>query len=313
MIFTPPHPLNTAVLFIIFNRLDTAKEVFQAIRQAKPSRFYIAADGPRKTKIDEDLKVKAVREFILSNIDWECELKTLFREDNLGCKYSVSGAIDWFFENEEQGVILEDDCVPTQSFFWYCEKMLNDYQDDNRIMMITGTNYLLDIREEVKNEYFFSRHFSIWGWATWKRAWSTYDVELDSYHQLLLEEKDYSYLSLSKHEESFYNSLIQLILAKNVDTWDYQWVFNCIYNYGLCITPSVNLISNLGVEGAHAIGKTENNFMPTLELNLAQIHNRRWVIPNMFHDKKVSERNFKVQKYNFFKSKFRRLIELIFK
>ena len=117
--FTPPHPLNTAVLFLVFSRLDTTKQVFESIRQAKPPRLYIAADGAREVKEGEAEKVKAVRDYITSNIDWECEVKTLFREQNFGCKMAVSGAIDWFFQNEEMGIILEDDCLPSQSFFGF--------------------------------------------------------------------------------------------------------------------------------------------------------------------------------------------------
>jgi len=295
MEFIPPHPLNTAVLFIIFNRLDTAEQVFDAIRQARPPRLYIAGDGPREEKAGEELKVQAVRDHVLNNIDWDCEVHTLLQDHNLGCKYGVSGAINWFFENEEQGIILEDDCLPRQSFFWFCEKMLIDYKYDNRIMMIAGTNYLLDIREEVKKEYIFSRHFSIWGWATWKRAWSTYDAELDDCHDFLLNEKDYAYLSLTEHDDLFYNSLIKSVIAKDVDTWDYQWVFNCVYNYGLCVTPSVNMISNLGVVGAHAVGRTRNNFLSTFETDVSRLEKNKWVIPNRFHDVKVSERNYKVE------------------
>lgn len=115
--FIPPYPLNTPVLFLVFNRLDTTKQVFEAIRQAKPPRLYVAADGAREEKKGEEQKVKAVREYILNNIDWNCEVKTLFRDKNLGCKYAVSGSINWFFENEEMGIILEDDCLPSQSFF----------------------------------------------------------------------------------------------------------------------------------------------------------------------------------------------------
>ena len=128
--FTPPHPLNTAVLFLVFNRLDTTKQVFEAIQQAKPPRLYVAADGARELKEGEAEIVKAVREFVIQNIDWECEVKTLFREQNHGCKMAVSGAIDWFFANEEKGIILEDDCLPSQSFFWFCEELLYKYKDD---------------------------------------------------------------------------------------------------------------------------------------------------------------------------------------
>ena len=129
-VFVPPCPLNTAVLFLIFNRLDTTKRVFEAIRQAKPSKLYIAADGARNNKEGESEKVKAVRDFIINNIDWQCEIKTLFREKNPGGKYAVSSAITWFFENESMGIILEDDCLPIQSYFWYCEELLERYKED---------------------------------------------------------------------------------------------------------------------------------------------------------------------------------------
>jgi len=136
--FTPPKPLETAVLFLVFNRLDTTKQVFEAIKKAKPPRLYIAADGARKNIDNEDKIVQDIRNYLISNIDWECEVKTLFREKNLGCKYAVSGAIDWFFENKEMGIILEDDCLPSQSFFWFCEELLNKYKDDKRIFLISG-------------------------------------------------------------------------------------------------------------------------------------------------------------------------------
>ena len=131
--FIPPHPLETAVLFLVFNRLDTTKQVFEAIRQAKPPRLYVAADGPRESKEGEKEKVKAVRKYVMDNIDWKCEVKTLFRDKNLGCKMAVSGAIDLFFENEEMGIILEDDCLPNQSFFgfvrscWRGIRMMKEY------------------------------------------------------------------------------------------------------------------------------------------------------------------------------------------
>src|SRR3989339_483651 len=130
--------LTTPVLFIVFNRLDTTKQVFEEIKKAKPQKIFIAADGPRNK--EEKKKTDAIRNYILKNINWKCELKTLFREKNLGCKYAVAGAIDWFFENVEQGIILEDDCLPSQSFFIFCQDMLERYKTDQRIMHISGTN-----------------------------------------------------------------------------------------------------------------------------------------------------------------------------
>ena len=165
--------MKTPVLFLVFNRPDTTKQVFEAIRQAQPPRLYIASDGHRSDREGEWEKVKTVRDYVVNNIDWDCEVKTLFREKNLGCRIAVSTAISWFFENEEQGIILEDDCFPDQSFFPFCEELLWKYQDDKRIMMITGTNSLGTWKSELQS-YHFSIYGSIWGWATWKRAWNLY-------------------------------------------------------------------------------------------------------------------------------------------
>ena len=142
-IFTSPHPLNTAVLFLVFNRLDTTKQVFHEISQAKPPRLYIAADAARANNINEVKKVHEVRNYIMQNINWECEIKTLFRDQNLGCKYAVTNAISWFFENEEQGIVLEDDCLPSQSFFWYCEELLTKYKDDKSVYLVSGETLAL--------------------------------------------------------------------------------------------------------------------------------------------------------------------------
>ena len=138
--FTPPHPLKTAVLFLVFNRPDTTKQVFEAICKAKPPMLYVAADGPMAEKAGEREKCERVRR-IATQVDWDCEVKTLFRKKNLGCRVGVSSAIDWFFENEKEGIILEDDCLPSQSFFWFCEELLERYRNDTRVMVISGITF----------------------------------------------------------------------------------------------------------------------------------------------------------------------------
>ncbi len=283
--FIPPSPLQTAVLFLVFNRPDPTRQVFEAIRSAKPPRLYVAADGPRADRKGETERVDQVRK-IATAVDWPCEVKILFRQENLGCKKAVSEGIDWFFQYEQSGIILEDDCLPVQSFFWFCEKMLNLYSSDSRIFMISGTNYLLDIRKEVCAEFIFSRHFSIWGWATWRRAWKSYEVNIEKY-----ESKDHEYIVLNRLDKKFYEDMIKVSIIGDVDTWDYQWVLNCCFNYGLSVTPSVNLISNIGIEGAHANEKSINNFLPTKELDLTKIVSPKRIMPNNFHDVKVSIRN----------------------
>ncbi len=242
--FTPPHPLNTAVLFLVFNRLDTTKQVFEAIRQAKPPRLYIGADGARETKEGEDKKAQAVREYILSNIDWECEVKTLFREQNLGCKFGIIEAIDWFFENEEMGIILEDDCLPNQSFFWFCEEMLEKYSNNTNIAAISGTN--INGITNTETDYFYSLMGGNWGWATWKRSWENFlpDIELlitDS--NLAKIEKNINHKQLFLAVKSIYENQKK---SMDNDAWDFQWLFIRLLNNQFTIVPKMNLISNIG-------------------------------------------------------------------
>ena len=239
--FTPPHPLITPVLFLVFNRLDTTKQVFQEIRQAKPPRLYIASDGARVSNEGDARNVSAVRDYIIENIDWECEVKTLFRDRNLGCKYSVSGAITWFFEHEENGIILEDDCLPSQSFFWFCEELLEKYKNDLRVWHIGGTNPVDS--NCVSSEYYFSEYNRIWGWASWRRAWAVYDVKI----------KDWPAVSktgvlehlLGNSESKKFTNLMGKVFDGEIDTWDYQWLLLRLL-HGKAIIPKVNLISNIG-------------------------------------------------------------------
>ena len=173
--FKPPYPLTTPVLFLVFNRPDTTEKVFEAIRQAKPQKLFVAADGPRGNRLGEKEKCEQVRK-IATTVDWDCEVKTLFREKNLGCKFAVSSAIDWFFKNVEEGIVLEDDCLPSQSFFWFCQELLERYRNDERVMLIGGNNRGVDF---LKNHsYFFSKYVQIWGWATWRRSWEKYDSKI---------------------------------------------------------------------------------------------------------------------------------------
>jgi hypothetical protein len=242
-IFIPPHALNTAVLFLVFNRLDATKQVFEAIRQAKPPRLYVAADGARANKEGEADKAQAVRDYIMQNIDWKCEVKTLFQEENLGCKYAVSGAITWFFENEEQGIILEDDCLPSQSFFWFCEELLERYKDDIRVWNIGGYKPLY--LKGDKYSYNFSRFTHIWGWASWANRWKYYDATLSKYKEnkdLLI---DYEFFR-EDYENKSRNKILERVILGEIDTWDYQWNFTVRINNGLSIRPSVNLVGNVG-------------------------------------------------------------------
>lgn len=241
--FTPPAPLNAAVLFLVFNRLETTKLVFEAISEAKPPRLYIAADGARGYKEGETEKVQAVRHFILENINWECDVKTLFRDQNLGCKYAVSGAIKWFFENEEQGIILEDDCLPSQSFFWYCEDLLERFKNDQSVYLVSG-----DARGPEKinleEDYSFCKYPMIWGWASWSRVWEKYDPEMEDWP--ILKKNLIPSISIYKPTRKFWSNIFVRMFKKEIDTWDYQFCYLLLKNKSRCIVPRINLITNIG-------------------------------------------------------------------
>ena len=244
---------QTPILFLIFNRPDTTKLVFESIKRIKPAKLYIAADGARKHKVGEDLLCKETR-IIIDLIDWECEIKTLFRNENLGCKIAVSSAIDWFFENEEQGIILEDDCLPNESFYIYCETLLNYYASNERIMHISGNNFQ-DGNVRGNGSYYFSNYNHIWGWATWKRAWKAYNVDLSFLTETETEtliEKQFD----TKKERLFWNNIFKKVINKTIGTWDYQWTYAVWKNNGLSILPNKNMIANIGFNnnGTHTSG-----------------------------------------------------------
>ncbi len=265
--FTPPHRLSTAVLFLVFNRLDTTKQVFEAIRQAKPPRLYVAADGARQSKEGEEEKVNAVRDFIMSSIDWNCEVKTLFREQNYGCKMAVSGAIAWFFANEEMGIILEDDCLPSQSFFWFCEELLERYENDMRVWHIGGSNFQNGIKRG-DGDYYFSKYNLVWGWASWANRWKKCDIELDSINDTKFLKKTFK----DKNTVKYWTKLFNDMKAKKINTWDYQYTFSMWDNDGLAILPNSNMISNIGfgVDATHTIKEGELSNIYRSELFLTK-------------------------------------------
>lgn len=229
-----------AILFLVFNRVDTTERVFETIRKARPKKLYVAADGPRSAIEAE--KCKLVRE-ISTRIDWDCELKTLFRNDNLGCKDAVSGAIDWFFEQEEQGIVLEDDCLPSPSFFGFCSVLLHAYKDDNRIGHIGGSNFQNGL-QRGEGTYYFSRLTHVWGWAGWRRAWRNYDVNMGTFPHFAASDLN-NLPSHAPFKDIWYRNL-QSTFEGKINTWDYQLSYaNIISNY-MSIIPNQNLIKNIG-------------------------------------------------------------------
>jgi hypothetical protein len=235
----------TPILLIIFNRPETTARVFEAIRMRKPSFLYIAADGPRENKPGEKKLCESARK-IVEAIDWPCEVKRLYQNKNLGCKIGVSTAISWFFNQVQEGIILEDDCLPNESFFAFCAQMLERYRFTDSVMAINGTSMLT--HEELGNpiaSYHFSRCLHVWGWATWERAWKKYDMEMKNLDQLLKNDFAQS-LFLEKKSLIFWIRHFRHIRDKNIDTWDAQWHYSILKANGLIISPHSNMVENIG-------------------------------------------------------------------
>jgi hypothetical protein len=283
---------ETPILFLIFNREDATQQVFEAIRQQKPKYLYVAADGPRKDKIGEWEKCLRVRN-IIKQIDWDCELKTLFREENLGCKVAVSSAITWFFEQVEQGIILEDDCLPDPSFFPFCEELLNKYKDDTRIGHIGGNCFFPNTLDK-NYSYNFSSISEIWGWATWRRVWKKYDLNLSYWLKYKDNKQKMNNLFINCLEKIYFSSFISDVLSenKNINTWDTQYVFSLRINSFLSIIPSVNLVTNIGLHSesaTHTITKGwEKYWIKSSATSFPLIHP-----PHILRNKKLENKTIK--------------------
>lgn len=304
--FTSPYPLKTAVLFLIFNRLDTTKEVFEAIRQAKPPRLYIAADGARISRVDEHAAVQEVREYVVNHIDWKCEVKTLFRDKNLGCKYAISGAITWFFENEEMGIILEDDCLPSQSFFWFCEELLEKYKNDMRVWHIAGFSTLNEDMLLNEDSYYFSKFNHIWGWAGWSNRWAMYDVNISKL-DTFVKQNCIANITDKKLLKKFWLSNFRSVFNKTIDTWDYQWYFTTWINAAVSIIPAKNLVSNLGFGiGATHTSDEDNKLSKTkkYEIDLNLVH-PEIMMPNKIYDEYNAKYLFGLSYFKYYLSKMK--------
>lgn len=251
--------MKASVLLIVFNRPGSTREVFETVRQARPTRLYVAADGPRDGRDGEAALCEEAR-CIATAVDWPCQLTTLFRDTNAGCKAAVSEAISWFFEHEPEGIILEDDCVPDSSFYRYCEELLDRYRDDPRVMTIGG-NYFGNARiAPFATSYFFSRHVEIWGWASWRRAWALYDRNMADWPRL----RDSGWLAsigegVSGFERNWINTFAP-VHAGRVNTWDVQWVFSVWRSGGLSVLPTKNLVANIGFNENATHTKEDDQF-----------------------------------------------------
>jgi hypothetical protein len=307
---------QSPILFIIFNRLDTSLKVFEQIKLTQPARLYITADGPRKARQGEDIMCAKVKAAILAGINWECEVKTLFREENLGPKNAISSAVDWFFETEEEGIILEHDCLPDNSFFKYCDVLLDKYRLDTRIFLIAGSNHLRG-KKWGEASYYFSNLTNAWGWAIWKRSWNLYDKDLKQ-----IDEKDVKEILTKIFDDPFIIECWLKIFIKTkageIDTWDYQLTFAHFINNGLNVIPNNNLVSNIGF-GAGAENTTDaDSVFAAIPLEpLGDMVYPKYMLPEKVADDLILKEEFKstihfLKKEMLFRRRFKRKLKALF-
>ncbi|QSA99631.1 nucleotide-diphospho-sugar transferase [Methylomonas sp. EFPC1] len=238
--------MKSPILLLVFNRPHTTLQVFESIRRARPPKLYVAADGPRRN-VSDDIRLCAEVRNVINLVDWPCEVKTLYSDDNLGCKFGPIKGISWFFENEEEGIVLEDDVLPISTFFTYCDELLERYRENQHVGVISGCN-LISRQFCPETSYFFTRYNQIWGWATWRRAWSKYDHSMSAWPSWRDQGGLESMSSGSKVFEYYWKRLFNATYynSKNVTWWDYQWAFSCWFHGMLGVQPKTNQITNIG-------------------------------------------------------------------
>lgn len=292
MTATPP------VALLLFNRPDTTRRVFAAIREARPARLLLIADGPRPDRPD-DARLCAEARAVTAAVDWPCDVRRDFAETNLGCRNRVVSGLNWVFSQVEEAVIFEDDCLPHPDFFPFCAELLERYRDDTRVFHIGGTNVQACDAANGAG-YYFSRYPPIWGWATWRRAWQCFDDSLADFPRLRLEGR----LRRELFDGDLFPSVtwrslwMQIHTGKITTVWDYQWTFACLRHHGLAAVPAANLISNLGFgdDATHTRQKGRFDNLPLRGLQFPLRHPDA-VVRNATADRFTERRVFSINPY----------------
>ncbi len=240
---TEKYEITTPVLLILFNRPDCVKEVFGAIRDSRPRKLYVFADGPRYDHEEDNALCNQAR-LETEDVDWDCEVHRFYSDVNLGCGVGPYTGMDWVFKNEDRAIILEDDCVPNHSFFRFCQELLAKYEAEPRVMTISGLNF--DIQSESRFDYYFTHYNNTFGWATWKRVWNLYDYdmhEFEGYRETNALQK----IVLYRKNVSYWNSVFEKIVTGEEKTaWDAQFMFMSFQQNGLHVFPQKNMVKCIG-------------------------------------------------------------------
>lgn len=299
---------TTPVALLVFNRPDTARRVFHEIRHVRPPKLLVVADGPREGKAGEAEKCRAVQA-IIDTVDWPCEVLKNYSAVNLGCKRRMSSGIDWIFEQVEEAIILEDDCLPNPTFFQFCQELLERYRHDLRIAQISGCNFQFGLRRN-SDSYYFSKYNHVWGWASWRNRWQgCYDVNMSAWPRI----RDEGWLldMLGNNDEADrWRQLFDDVHQGKIDTWDYQWTFACWAQGRLTAIPNVNLIANIGfgAEATHTTSESKYANLPAECLRFPLTH-PLCVVVNRIMDARVYAGNFAIPFAGRLRQKIRRMLQ----
>jgi len=245
--------ITTPVVLIIFNRPDLTERVFARIAEAKPEKLFVIADGPRSKEEEEKCKLARA---IIDKVDWDCDVLTNFSETNMGCGLRVVSGLDWVFSQVEEAIILEDDCLPTASFFSFCQVLLQYYRNDTRIMHISGNNFQGG-KSRTNYSYFFSKYTLSNGWASWRRAWKYFDFDIKTWSEFK-ESNMIKYVCDDPYEQRRFLDIFEADKGKK-SIWDAQWLYACWSQSGLSVIPNSNLVSNIGYRSDATHTRNPNN------------------------------------------------------
>jgi len=274
--------INIAVAFVIFNRPEATERSFQKIRNARPEHLFVISDAARPHRDGEFERVERSR-YITENIDWNCDVHRIYADQNMGCGRRISSGITWAMTLVDRLIVLEDDCVASESFFPFCAELLDHYEHDERVMAISGNNFQQG-RKRSQASYYFSKYPHCWGWATWRRAWNRFDLKIPDWPAF----RDSGQLRTfcdTPSELSYWMAIFDGVHSGRSASWAYPWTLNCWMNHGLTVLPEINLVSNIGF-GSHATHtKGLSSYANLSHENLESVTHPRFVHRNYEADR----------------------------
>ena len=269
---------NSPILFHVWNRIDVVKKVFAKIKETKPKILYFSSDGPRNN--EDKMKIRTIRKYVKNNVSWDCKLIKIFFKKNLGPKYAIIKAINEIFKKEKKLIIVDHDCLCDNSFFRFADELLEIYKNEEKIKLISG-NYICKKNIKFDKSYYFAKHPQIFGWATWRRSWQEYDIEMKKFKKLTSFFWLLIFFKLNIVKAIYFYNKFKLSKNGKINTWDYQLLFSIWVKKGLVIRPTVNLSKHIGWGEQAFHGKHDDDLKDIkVEKIRFPLKHPKYIIPN---------------------------------